>query len=370
MYLLNQLKQAFDVQVIDPYGVCPDYLDALGQHSVPATVMDGKVKGHFIGGAGIIQRAVCFLKQLPDWMAMCAGLKKNMRVFEPDVILTNSYKAMALLWMSGVMTTCPVAYYARGWYQKQQIPLLGRWLIKKATSVLAVSNATAKALSLWPIRADQLHVCPTVIDYESVKGDAELMADTMYPTEAHVVKILLPAQLLAAKGQQVAIEAVSVLKQRGIQCVMWLAGDLKMGVNAQFVDDLKAAVEKNGLENSVVFLGHRSDIHALMRQADIVVLPSHTEGFPRTIWEAMILECPVITTPAGGATDLVEHEKTGLLIPFDNAFALAEAIERLVNDKAMTCSLTQKAFKHVTQTYSYDKTFSQIRETLMDICER
>lgn len=370
VHLLSQLGRAFDVHALDAYGVCQDYVQALDHACVPVTVMLDQPRFVFIGGSSMVHRGAALLRQLPDWMTLCAAIRREVDAIKPDVVLTNSYKAMALLWISGVAKACPVAYYARGWYQKHQIPWLGRWLIKKATSVLAVSNATADSLRQWPIPESRIHVCHTIIDFESVLTEGRPSSDKVTPAPETVFKILLPAQLLAAKGQRIAVDAAVAMKQGGLNFVMWLAGDVKMGVHTRWVDELRETIDKQGLKEHVVFLGHRSDVRALMTQADVVILPSQTEGFPRTIWEAMLLQCPVIATPAGGVRDLIEHDETGLLVPFDDASALAGAIERLASESGLARGLAERAFEHVTQTYSEDVTLTQISETLLGVCER
>ena len=370
VHLLSQLSRVFDVHVLDPYGVCQDYVQALDKAFVPVTVMLDQPRSVYIGGSSMIHRGASLIRQLPDWMALYAAIQREVKAIRPDVVMTNSYKAMSLLWLSGVTKACPVAYYARGWYQKNQIPWLGRRLVKKAKCVLAVSNATAESLRQWPIPENQIHVCHTIIDFESVLADAQSSSDRVTPASDTAFKILLPAQLLAAKGQRIAVDAAVALKQGGLDFVMWLAGDVKMGVYSQWIDELRETIEKHGLQEHVVFLGHRSDVRALMTQADVVILPSQTEGFPRTIWEAMLLQCPVIATPAGGVKDLVEHDETGLLVPFDDASALAGAIERLASESGLARRLSERALEHVTQTYSEHATLTQISETLMAVCER
>ena len=213
-------------------------------------------------------------------------------------------------------------------------------------------------------------MCHTIIDFESVLAEGQSSSDGVTPASETAFKILLPDQLLADKGQRIAVDAAVAMKQGGLDFVMWLAGDIKMGVHSRWVDELRDTIERQGLQEQVVFLGHRSDARALMTQADVVILPSQTEGFPRTIWEAMVLQCPVIATPAGGVTDLVQHEATGLLVPFNDSSALAGAIERVANEPGLACRLTERALEHVTQTYSEDATLTQISETLMDVCER
>ena len=81
------------------------------------------------------------------------------------------------------------------------------------------------------------------------------------------------------------------------------------------------------------------------------------------------MKCPVVATPAGGVTDLVEHERTGLLVPFGDAHALAMAIKRLANETDLAARVTQEAFENVRQTYSEDITLTQIQEMLVCICE-
>lgn len=370
VHLLGQLARVFDVHVLDPYGVCQDYVEALDRVSVPVTVMLSQPRSHYIGGSSTLQRGASCVRQLPDWMTLYAVMRREIKAIRPAVVLTNSYKAMALLWMSGAARAIPTAYYARGWYQKHQIPWLGRWLVKKAAAVLAVSNATAESLKQWPMPEKRIHVCHTIMDFESVLAEGRASCEDVPRVSETVFKVLLPAQLLAAKGQRIAVDAAIAMKQRGLDFVMWLAGDVKMGVHSRWVEALRETIDRQGLGAHVVFLGHRSDIRAIMTQADVVILPSQTEGFPRTLWEAMVLQCPVIATRAGGVGDLIEHDQTGLLVPFDDAAALAEAIERLANDPDLADRLTQRAFEHVTKTYSEQATLTQICEALMSICER
>ena len=235
---------------------------------------------------------------------------------------------------------------------------------------MAISNAAADALSRWPISRDRIHVCHTVIDFESVIHEVGQTPKSTTQQSHSKFKVLLPAQLLAEKGQQVAVEAARILKQQGIEFEMWLAGDVKMGVENTFIDGLKQSIESYGLQDEVKLLGHRSDVRALMTQADVVILPSRTEGFPRSIWEAMILRCPVIATPAGGILDLVIDGQTGLLISMDDAESLATGIMQLIEHPDLAKELTENAYRYVTTTYSQDKTLSRIEETLLTACAR
>lgn len=181
------------------------------------------------------------------------------------------------------------------------------------------------------------------------------------------VKILLPAQVIATKGQHVAVDAAAHLKARGMDFVMWLCGDVKMGVSEAYRSKLIEAIQLRGLEKHVYLLGHRSDVRTLMTKADMMILPTRTEGFPRTVWEAMMLKCPVIATPAGGITDLIQHEHSGLFVEYEDGRALALAIERLSEDEALARYIREHAYFKVTEEYSLNTTLSRVETALQKI---
>jgi glycosyltransferase involved in cell wall biosynthesis len=88
----------------------------------------------------------------------------------------------------------------------------------------------------------------------------------------------------------------------------------------------------HGIERHVVFTGRRDDIPAITAALDVAVLPSYREAQGLTILEAMALSRPVVASNVGGIPEMVEHEKTGLLVPPHDPPALAAAIVRLLLD--------------------------------------
>ena len=89
-------------------------------------------------------------------------------------------------------------------------------------------------------------------------------------------------------------------------------------------------VREAGLEEVVVFLGFRGDIPELLMAADVVVLPSHWEGVPIILLEAMAARRPIVATRVGGVPEIVSDEVTGLLTEPHDVPALVEALARLV----------------------------------------
>jgi glycosyltransferase involved in cell wall biosynthesis len=93
----------------------------------------------------------------------------------------------------------------------------------------------------------------------------------------------------------------------------------------------------------VRFLGHRDDLERLYAAFDIYVLASHREGFPRSAMEAAAFALPVIATEIRGCREVVDHDRTGLLVPARDPAALEAAIDRLANDPAARHRLGEAA---------------------------
>jgi glycosyltransferase involved in cell wall biosynthesis len=136
------------------------------------------------------------------------------------------------------------------------------------------------------------------------------------------------------------IEAFARLAGRGVSCVGVIAGD----------GPLRAALEARaaalGLSDRVRFLGHCLDVERVFAALDIFVLSSTSEGLSNTILEAMATGLPVVATRVGGADELVDVGRTGLLVPPADADALAGALEDLVAQEARRTSMGS-AGRHV-----------------------
>jgi glycosyltransferase involved in cell wall biosynthesis len=108
---------------------------------------------------------------------------------------------------------------------------------------------------------------------------------------------------------------------------------------------------KSAAPEGVTFVGKttREQMPELYAQADIVLNASEVDNQPVTILEAFAAGVPVITTPAGDIPSMVEHERTGLIVPFNDAAAMAAAVTRLVDDRAFAAQLAQSAQAEVVR---------------------
>jgi glycosyltransferase involved in cell wall biosynthesis len=150
------------------------------------------------------------------------------------------------------------------------------------------------------------------------------------------------------KGLDTLVAAVDLLRRERRVCLM-LAGD---GPERAKVE---ADVAARGLQDCVRLLGRRHDVPRLLRSADLFVFPSRTEGLPNAILEAMAAGLPVVATDVPGTRDLVRDGENGLLVRSDDATALAGALARLLDDRAMATVMAERAQGLVRADYTLER---------------
>jgi glycosyltransferase involved in cell wall biosynthesis len=166
------------------------------------------------------------------------------------------------------------------------------------------------------------------------------------PLDRHLV--LHVARFQEIKGHHHLLEALLLLVARMDQkapLVLFAGGVLEPA--SRKVLEYKARVERLAaqaqLQPHVRFLGPRRDVPLLMRAADVVVSPSDFESFGMTLIEAMTVATPIVATMAGGPSEILKHEKTGLLVPPADPVAMAAGIARLLEQPEFAQTLAAAA---------------------------
>jgi glycosyltransferase involved in cell wall biosynthesis len=129
---------------------------------------------------------------------------------------------------------------------------------------------------------------------------------------------------------------------------LWLAGE--GGLEAP----LKAQAARLGIAERVHFLGWRTDNAALLAAADCLVCPSRVEPLGNVILEGWVQEKPVVAAASSGPAGLIETEKTGLLVPMEDAAALAAALNRVIDDPRLARTLAAAGHARYRACFSRD----------------
>ena len=117
---------------------------------------------------------------------------------------------------------------------------------------------------------------------------------------------------------------------------LWVVGERLASDRGE---DMVAALRDSGLGARLRLLGYREDVAALLAAADIFALPSHFEGLPMSVIEAMLTGLPVVATDISGPQEQVVDGETGLLVPPRQVAPLAAALTRLAGDPALRAAM-------------------------------
>jgi len=150
------------------------------------------------------------------------------------------------------------------------------------------------------------------------------------------VVLMAVGSLKSIKGVDVLLRAAAPVMAREPRARLVLVGDGPDRVM------LEALANELGIAVRVSFLGIRADVDTVLRAADALVLASRTEALPTVVLEAMATELPVIATRVGGVPEIVESDRSGLLVPAEDADALTRALERVVSDAALRVTLGRR----------------------------
>jgi glycosyltransferase involved in cell wall biosynthesis len=199
------------------------------------------------------------------------------------------------------------------------IGLMLRLLVDRPRSIALVQNPDDRqSLVALGIAPERIALIPgSGVDVERLRPS---------PEPAGTVAIGFVGRLLEDKGIRTLVEAHRLLRQRGSDTELLIAGTPDPA-NPASVTEAEAAAF--GREPGIAWLGHVDDIAALWARAAIAVLPSRREGLPLSLLEAAACGRPMIATDVPGCREIVRPGETGLLVPPDDAAALADAISTL-----------------------------------------
>lgn len=236
---------------------------------------------------------------------------------------------------------------------RRSLLVLQRHGYRAAHRIVANSDAAADCLVSERVEREKVRVIPNGID---------LAPFDVPRTTALGPIVTTVANLRPGKGHDVLLRAAArVLRQRP-------------DVTFQFVGDgslrsqLEQEAEDLAISAAVRFLGHRTDVPALLRGSTAFAFPSFMEAFPNGVMEAMAAEIPVVASGVGGIPELVEHGRNGLLVPPGDEAALADALLSVLGDRGRADALAAGGRRTIEQRYSFDRMVGDFqtlyRETL------
>ena len=163
------------------------------------------------------------------------------------------------------------------------------------------------------------------------------------------IELVYTGSFSPAKGLFELVAAMAILKTEKIPVHLHLVG-WEEGTNKPIERALTKRADELNIGAFITFHGKKKigvELNAIYRMADIYIIPSYHEGFPRTIWEAMANGVPVIATHVGGIPRYLKNNKTALLIEPKNVSAIVSAVKSLIHNEPLRTSLIVNAYELV-----------------------
>lgn len=210
-------------------------------------------------------------------------------------------------------------------------------------------------LQIFPDHGSRLIVQFNWIDLSSYHFQLKPMSSTL--------RLLFIGQFHAYKGLQDLLVSVKALKEQPVQLTIYGGGNLK--------GEYEEYVYSNDLSERVCFKGWATHVQKIQAfsEADVLVIPSHTEGMPNVMLEAMASGVLVIATDVGGIPEIIRHKETGLLVNPSNPVELANAILWVLENRQEIPPMISAAYARINSQCAMDAVAKKFSDIFMGIEE-
>jgi glycosyltransferase involved in cell wall biosynthesis len=338
---------------------------------------DGKEVNEVVRREGCVHRVIPFTRKItPVKDLYCIWLLiKLFKEEKPDIVHTHTPKAGLLGMIAAVMAGIPIRIhtlaglpYLLSAKQKRKVLVAMEKLTFKACTELWPNSFSLKEFILAENLVETSKI--KVIEGGSSNGVNLEAFDRSQLKENHLVAammrvapgendfiILAVGRLVKDKGIEDLVEAF--LKSKIInKSKLVLLGSFEQDLNPLAVD----VIRKINDHPRIVHIEWSDHVSHYMAISDVLVHASHREGFPNVLLEAGAISCPIICSDIPGNTDLVDHQKTGLVFPVKNKEALREALEFAFVKKEKMYSFADELYKEVASKYNR----SRLHQAILD----
>ena len=276
--------------------------------------------------------------------SVIGALRKVVEQRSPDVIVTHQVKSHFLMKISGLWNKYPWVAFNHGYTATDRKMLLynqlDRWSLPRADGVVTVCEAFARQLVKMGLPRARIHV-----QHNSIRPEPAVSLREMYAFRRN----------LGVEDDERMILAIGRLSKEKAHIDLLHAfkklGDRHSEINARLVivgdgperENLEATAASLGVNDRVVFAGQARNVELYYAAADVLANPSHSEGSPFVLLEAIAANLPIVATAVGGVPEMVENNQTALLVPASDPQAMAAAIARVLGDEQLAQRLAASA---------------------------
>lgn len=289
----------------------------------------------------------------------------------PDLIMTHGFNghivAMTVkyLYKIRIPMICSYhgSYHAMTTTRKRFVKIFNllteRFIRQIVISAVAVANFTRNYLIQKGIKGEKIEVIYNGIENKESNTLSRDLIRKEWGLNEEDILIGAISRLDPIKGITFLIDAFKKLSETipTLRLVIIGSGILE--------SELKKQIQLSQMVQKVYFTGYRADIDNCLSAIDIFVLPSLAENHSISLLEAMRARKPIIATDVGGNTESVRHEIEALIVPPQDSAALAQAIERLIQNPTLRDELGKRAYERFQNYFTADKMVQKTADWLV-----
>ncbi|MBI3649760.1 MAG: glycosyltransferase [Acidobacteria bacterium] len=282
-------------------------------------------------------------------------LKQLIHRVKPDLIQTHNVKSHFLIRLSGVWREIPWIAFHHGYtttdWRMRAYNQLDRWSLRKAQRLVTMNQVFAEQLARAGAPRPALRILHNAIDVDGILEVADEKAahlKTLLGIKDKESVILAIGRMSGEKGHSDLLKAFAKLQAflSAPKTRLVMVGE---GPERSKLEQEVAALN---LTQEVIFAGQVNDVKPFYAIADVMVLPSHNEGSPNVLLEAMAAKVPVVATKVGGVPEIATHNEDALLVEARDHEALAAAMNSLLRDSEMAVRLATQAQQRVIKNHA------------------
>ena len=294
-------------------------------------------------------KTVAIAESFPGDLRAVRRLKKEIANRGIDLIISHDYKANVFGYYAVKNCHARQAAHFRGWTAsdlKDRIYNQLNWIyLRRIRRVITVSSASRQYLIGKGISGDTIVVVPNAIECD----DSAPFRVSKSQAPDSEFRVVAAGRLSYEKGYDILLKAVALVKDKAPAFRLFIYGTGPEEAN------LRKSAEELGIGDLIEFAGFVDNIKPLFREADLMILPSRSEGMPNVILEAWSQRLPVLSTAVGGVPEMIQPGQNGLLVPSDDPQAMADMLSFAMFHTEEIVAYGEAGYETVREKYSYPK---------------
>lgn len=289
-----------------------------------------------------------------------------LREHEVDIIQTHGHKANFAAFILRKFFHKPWISFVHGWtdedWKIKAYNRLDKFLLKYPDRLVAVSKELASKLYALGIPQNKVKIIYNAVFEQGIQKQnppLEVRKEFKIPEEDKLLGVI--GRLSPEKGQIYFLRAFAEATKKLPKVTALIVGE---GPDEKILKDF---CHSKKFDSKVIFTGYQKDITSIYKSLDLVILPSLSEGMPNVALEGMLFGKPVIGTRVGGTPEVIEDQKTGILVPPEDPITLANSILELLKDENKKRIFSENARKFVLDNFSLEKRVKSMVELYQEI---